>query len=165
MKTLLTTLFLGMGLLITLISCASDTTNDDHLNNADATAIYNYKADELELLNSINQYRVSSELNSLQRIDYLSIKAQQHNNYMIGNGVMSHDNFGQRVANIKQVLNALTVGENLAYNYSTPQAALNAWLQSPGHKENIEGDYTHFGISITQDAQGRKYYTNIFIRK
>jgi uncharacterized protein YkwD len=45
---------------------------------------------------------------------------------------------------------------------------LNAWLASPSHKANIEGDHTHFGIAIKENpANGRKYYTNIlpkFIR-
>jgi uncharacterized protein YkwD len=38
---------------------------------------------------------------------------------------------------------AKTVVENIAYNYSITQAAVNAWLNSPGHKENIAGNYTH----------------------
>jgi uncharacterized protein YkwD len=38
----------------------------------------------------------------------------------------------------------LRVGENIAYNYSTPQAAVSAWLNSPSHKENIVGNFTHF---------------------
>jgi uncharacterized protein YkwD len=39
------------------------------------------------------------------------------------------------------------VSENIAYNYNT-QAVLNAWLASPSHKANIEGDHTHFGIAL-----------------
>ncbi|MNY65131.1 hypothetical protein D3C86_2023500 [compost metagenome] len=63
------------------------------------------------------------------------------------------------------VLGAKRVGENVAYNYKTPEAAVRAWLDSPGHKENIVGDYTHFGLSVTTDAAtGKKYYTNIFVK-
>jgi hypothetical protein len=37
---------------------------------------------------------------------------------------------------------------------------LNAWLASPSHKANIEGNHTHFGIAIKENpANGRKYYT------
>jgi uncharacterized protein YkwD len=47
-----------------------------------------------------------------------------------------------------------------------PESAFSAWMNSPAHKANIEGDYTHFGMSVTTDTQtGRKYYTNMFIKK
>jgi hypothetical protein len=42
---------------------------------------------------------------------------------------------------------------------------INAWLKSPGHKENIVGNFTHFGISIRENTEtGKKYYTNIFAK-
>ena len=32
--------------------------------------------------------------------------------------------------------------------------------------ENIEGDFTHFGISVkTNPTTGKKYYTNIFMKR
>jgi uncharacterized protein YkwD len=58
------------------------------------------------------------------------------------------------------------VAENIAYNYSTSNSALIAWLNSPWHKENLDGDYTHFGISISVNPEnGKKYYTNIFMKR
>jgi uncharacterized protein YkwD len=45
------------------------------------------------------------------------------------------------------------VSENIAYNYNTPEAAINAWLASPSHKANIEGDHTHFGIAIKENPK------------
>jgi uncharacterized protein YkwD len=63
-----------------------------------------------------------------------------------------------------KVLGAKNVGENIAYNYNTPEAAVTAWLNSPSHKQNIEGDYTNFGISIRVSPEGKSYYTNIFVK-
>ena len=57
------------------------------------------------------------------------------------------------------------VSENLAYNYTMPESVVNAWLNSPAYKVNIEGDFTHFGISIRTSSDGKKYYTNIFVKK
>jgi uncharacterized protein YkwD len=38
-------------------------------------------------------------------------------------------------------------------------------LNSASHKENIEGNFTHFGIAIRENATtGKKYYTNIFVK-
>ena len=84
---------------------------------------------------------------------------------MIKNNIVSHDNFANRSQNIIEVLGARSVSENIAYNYKTPQAAVDAWLLSIGHKENIKGNFTHFGISIRENpSNGKKYYTNIFIK-
>ena len=53
----------------------------------------------------------------------------------------------------------------MAYGYSNAQSMVNAWLNSPTHKEVIEGNSTHFDISIDSGNLGRKYATNIFIKK
>ena len=59
----------------------------------------------------------------------------------------------------------LICGENVAYVYSSAESVVNAWLNSAGHRNIIEGDYTDFDISAEQDENGKYYYTNIFIRK
>ena len=85
---------------------------------------------------------------------------------MIDNKLVNHDYFQQRSDNLKNVLGAQRVGENIAYNYQNAESAMLAWLNSPAHKANLEGDYTHLGISVTIDAAtGKKYYTNMFIKK
>lgn len=150
----------------TLNSCSSE---DASSSTTDVSSLkvaqYTYNATELETMDLINKYRVSVGLNPLAKIDHMSYKSEEHDNYMIANNVVNHNDFVARSENIMKVLGAKTVSENIAYNYSTPQAALNAWLASPGHKENIEGNFTHFGIAIRENpANGRKYYTNIFAK-
>ena len=77
-----------------------------------------------------------------------------------------HQYFEQRASNIKQVLGARQVSENVAYNFQSNAGVLHAWLMSDDHRDNIEGDYTHFGISIkTNPNNGKKYYTNIFMKR
>lgn len=126
---------------------------------------YTYSASEVETMNLINDYRVNVGLNTLEKINHISYKSEEHDNYMIANNVVNHNGFISRSENIIKVLGAKTVGENIACNYNTPKAALDAWLGSVGHKENIEGDYTHFGISIRKDpVNGKNYYTNIFVK-
>jgi uncharacterized protein YkwD len=60
-------------------------------------------------------------------------------------------------------LGAVQVSENVAYNYQSNEGVLNAWLMSDGHKENIEGDYTHFGISIKTNPATEKNTTPTFL--
>jgi uncharacterized protein YkwD len=116
-------------------------------------------------MNLINAHRVSKGLNPLEKINHMSYKSEEHDYYMIANNVVNHNDFVARSENIMKTLGAVSVSENIAYNYNTPQAVLNAWLASPSHKENIEGNFTHFGIAIKENpATGKKYYTNIFAK-
>jgi uncharacterized protein YkwD len=149
----------------TLNSCSSDNASSATDVSSLKVAEYTYNATELQTMELINTYRVSVGLNPLEKINHMSYKSEEHDNYMIANNVVNHNDFVARSENIMKVLGAKTVSENIAYNYSTPQAAVNAWLASPGHKENIEGNFTHFGISIRENpTNGRKYYTNIFAK-
>lgn len=148
-----------------MMSCSSDS-SDDLKGDSKIVTEYNYTNDELALADVINEYRVSQGMNPLQIINHISYKSEEHNEYMIENNVVSHAYFTERANNIIEVLGAVKVGENIAYNFSTPSSALHAWLNSPGHKANLDGDYTHFGISISINPEtGKKYYTNIFMKK
>lgn len=152
---------------ITMNSCTADTaegTQDSSTTTETLVTTYNYNDAEIETMKLINDYRVSIGLNALERINHISYKCQEHNKYMIANNAVDHNDFVARSENIMQVLGAKKVGENVAYNYKTSQAVVQGWLESAGHKENIEGDYTHFGLAVTTDAAGRKYYTNIFAK-
>lgn len=156
---------LPLAIVFTMVSCSSDSSEGTSTENKLVTS-YNYNEAELKLVTLINNYRTSIGLNTLQVINHISYKSQEHNIYMIDNKSVSHDYFQQRADNLIEVLGATRVAENIAYNYQTPESALSAWLNSPGHKANIEGDFTHFGISITVDeTTGKKYYTNMFIKK
>ncbi len=167
MKTNLLGLVLLFSVVFAMNSCSSDTseTSSDTLTKTQVVEDYTYSVDELETMKLINEYRVSIGLNALEKINHISFKSEEHDNYMIVNNVVNHDDFVARSENIINTLGAKTVGENIAYNFSSPKAAVQAWLNSPTHKENIEGDYTNFGIAIrVNPTTGKKYYTNIFAR-
>lgn len=163
-KTLSQILLLAL-LSISLVSCSKEEMASDQNDNVPANVTYNYSQEELELINIINNYRVSKGLISLAKVDYISVKSEEHDNYMIAKGGISHDYFQDRYEALVNKLGAVNVSENLAYNYSTPQGVFNAWLNSAGHKANIEGDFTHFGIAIRKNSEGKKFYTNLFMKK
>ncbi len=166
MKTNALRAIVPMAFLFTLISCSSNETEETTSPRPELIENYDYNSSELQLADLINEHRVSLGLNPLQLINHVSYKSEEHNAYMIARKVVNHDLFPQRSENIIEVLGAVKVNENVAYNFVSSSSALNAWLNSPGHKENIEGNFTHFGISIREDAEtGKKYYTNIFIKK
>ena len=165
MKAKMFRALLPFAIVFTMVSCSSDSAEESSSNNKLVTS-YNYNDSELKLITAVNNYRQSIGLNSLQVINHISYKSQEHNIYMIDNKLVNHDYFQQRANNLIEVLGATKVGENIAYNYQTPESAMSAWLNSPDHKANIEGDFTHLGISVTVDqTTGKKYYTNMFIKK
>ncbi|AWG22024.1 hypothetical protein FFWV33_11105 [Flavobacterium faecale] len=154
----------------TMNSCSSDNSEivDSAITTPAATAKvvnYTYNDTELATMALINEYRVSVGLNPLEKINHISVKSEEHDDYMIENNVVNHNNFVARSEDIVKVLSAKRVGENVAYNFNTPEAVVKAWINSPGHKENIVGDFTHFGIAIKADpVTGKKYFTNIFAK-
>jgi uncharacterized protein YkwD len=166
MKKLSIKIILSIALMFSLVSCSSDSVDKMAIDPDKVTVNYNYSENETELASLINDYRASIGLNKLELMNYVSVKSEEHDLYMIQNDDVSHAGFKERADIIMQTLRAKKVSENIAYNYLTSQSALTAWLCSSGHKANIEGDFTHFGISIRINPMtGKKYYTNIFIKK
>ncbi|MCF6132098.1 CAP domain-containing protein [Flavobacterium wongokense] len=164
MKAKMFRALLPLAIVFTMVSCSSD--SEGSSSDTKVVTSYNYNDTELKLVTLINDYRASVGLNRLEVINHISYKSQEHNIYMIDNKVVNHDYFQQRANNLVEVLGAQRVAENVAYNYQTAESAMYAWLHSPGHKENIEGDYTHIGVSVTVDeTTGKKYYTNMFMKK
>jgi uncharacterized protein YkwD len=117
-----------------------------------------------EITYYINQHRSSIGLNPIE-VDqqHGSAYAVEHTKYMIAVENMNHDNFYYR----QQALiyqGAERVGENVAFGYQDGQSVVRAWLNSPTHKRNIEGDYTHSGFGIMPNANGTYYFTQLFYK-
>lgn len=56
------------------------------------------------------------------------------------------------------------IGENLAMSFTDAQSAVDAWLNSPGHKASIEdAEFTRTGIAIYTDENGTMYAAQEFM--
>jgi hypothetical protein len=54
-------------------------------------------------------------------------------------------------------------GENIAYGYRTPQAVFQGWLDSAGHRRNIENpSYRVIGVGAAVTADGTPYWAQVF---
>lgn len=51
--------------------------------------------------------------------------------------------------------------ENIAQGYRS-STVVNAWMNSPGHRANILGDFTHIGLGYWVDNNGRAWFTQNF---
>lgn len=52
--------------------------------------------------------------------------------------------------------------ENIARGQQTPQQVVKAWMNSPGNRKNILGDFSHIGVGYVSNG---KYWTQMFIKK
>ena len=158
-----------IALLITFASCSTESTEETTPatsgSNFTVDNNYTYSNIELQIADLVNQYRISKGLNPLEKINHISNVSEEHDEYMISINTLTHALFAQREENLRTTLGAVAVGENIAYNYSTAQSVVDAWKNSAAHKANMEGNYTHFGISVRTNADGKMYFTNMFIRK
>lgn len=127
--------------------------------------IVEYNSIDYEILDLINIYRTTLNLEPLNILNEASKEAIAHNQYMINEGTISHDFFYLRSQNLVESVDAKKVLENVGYGFFNAQSVFNAWLNSEGHKENIENpNVTDFGISTTKDENGKYYFTKIFVK-
>jgi len=55
-------------------------------------------------------------------------------------------------------------GENIAMGQTSSRQVMDEWLDSPAHRENIlEKQYNKIGIGVYEDADGIKYWVQLFI--
>ena len=152
----------------TLFSCSPE---DDGIFFNETSEVVNvakvsYSSIETEILNLVNDHRKSIGLTNLKTLTIISGVADVHTDYMIENGAVSHDNFSKRSQTLMDQTDAITVGENVAYGYSSAKGVVNGWLNSSSHRKVIENpNYTHFGISTEGNTDNRNYFTQIFIKK
>lgn len=147
-------------------SCSTDSFEDEIARiHTEDLIIPETKSIEVQILELINNYRLSHGLQALKSMPIIKSTAFSHTDYMIDVQKVSHDNFFARSNYLKDNAGATRVSENVAYGFTKAESVVNAWIKSEGHKKTIEGDFTNFEISAEQDIDGKWYYTNIFIKK
>ena len=161
------TLYLPMLALIAMFtfSCSSEEFDEQQIDQSVLKNTPPTKIIEVEILELINNYRIENDLTPLNNLSVIKSVAFTHTDYMVTLNQVSHDNFYQRKISLVNNAAALKVSENVAYAYSSAQSVVNAWLNSPGHKATIEGDFTDFDISAEKNSEGKWYFTNIFIKR
>lgn len=142
--------------------------NGGGTNSNPNTNTANLTADELEVFNLINTQRTKNGLASL-KIDaevqnVARIKAQD----MVKNNYFSHQSptYGSPFDMLNRFkVSYQTAGENIAGN-SSNSAAVNAWMNSQGHKANIlNSRFNNTGIGVVNGSKYGKIYVQMFIGK
>ena len=119
---------------------------------------------ESEVIRLVNDIRASNGLKPLTANWELSRVARYKSQDMVNNRYFSHTGptYGSPYQMMRNFgISFRTAGENIAYGYSTPQAVVNAWMNSSGHRANIlNSSYTQIGVGYV--AKGH-YWTQMFI--
>lgn len=119
---------------------------------------------EAQIMDLVNEHRISLGKNTLAFDNVAYDFANEHTNYMISKGETSHDNFTKRASSMSQKVQASAIAENVASKYDSASEAVENWLASDEHRAAIEGDYTHTAVSVKEDQNGDFYFTQMFYR-
>ena len=121
---------------------------------------------EAEVVRLVNQRRAEHGLKPLTQDWQLSRVARYKSQDMKDLGYFSHTSptYGSPFQMMKSFgISYRTAGENIAKGYASPEAVVNAWMNSPGHRANIlNSTYTHIGVGFVSSGN---YWTQMFISK
>lgn len=118
------------------------------------------------ILYYVNVYRAKHHLSPLKLNEIASQEAVQHSRDMANKSVpFGHTQFNQRIKHLYKKFEPCRGGaENVAFYKLNAKKLVDAWIASPGHRRNIEGNYNVTGIGIAHGKPGWAYYTQIFVR-
>jgi len=133
----------------------------------DFTPNNSFLAFQKEVLDLVNKERAKAGVSQLSLDDKLSNVATIKSQDMIDKNYFDHTSptYGSPYEMMKQFGISYTIaGENIAAGQSTPQQVMNDWMNSSGHRGNIlNSSYTKLGVGIAKDANGKLYWTQMFI--
>ena len=114
-----------------------------------------------QLLVAHNKERKAEGLPPLTIDPRLTKAAEAHAVDMSGHSVMSHDGSdgshpADRIA--KQKYRYVLVGENVAQGQENVKEVMKAWMNSPGHRKNILGEFKQMGASVYKDEKGSPFW-------
>ena len=116
----------------------------------------------------VNAHRAGLGLRQLTVGSALQGAAVWKARHMAKYGYMAHDDPAPPVArSTAERMAACGVtgswGENIAAGYPTPASVVNGWLNSPGHRANIENpSYVSMGAGAASSASGQLYWAHTF---
>jgi uncharacterized protein YkwD len=122
-------------------------------------------------LKGINDERLIRGLPILQFDPMLTEIAERHSQQMAARSFFAHISPDGRNLETRLRLNGVRdwrlIAENLAVHYdwlAPVSAAINGWMMSPGHKQNIlDARFKYTGIGVAYGANGSLYFTQVFL--
>lgn len=114
-----------------------------------------------------NAERAAAGCGELRTDERLREAARAHSEDMAANDYFSHTGLDGRspFERMRDAGYANGAAENIAMGYRTPQAVMEGWMNSEGHRANILNcGLTAIGVGLAYDGSGRPYWTQNFGR-
>ncbi|MEV0152147.1 CAP domain-containing protein [Micromonospora sp. NPDC050686] len=117
-----------------------------------------------KVVDLVNQERAKAGCQALSVDGKLTQAAQAHSQDQADHRKMSHDgsdgsDAGARLDRVGYAWRAY--GENVAWNQQSPEAVMDAWMNSPGHRANILNcGFTEIGVGVARS--NGPYWTQDF---
>ena len=135
------------------------------------TSIYAHADFENEVIDLVNAQRASQGLHPLSADNNLATAARDHSEDMGSQDYFSHTSLDgrtvpDRISDAGYSYN--TYGENIAAGYQTPEAVIDGWMSSSGHRANIlNPNFCDIGVGYAYTANSTygHYWTQNFGRK
>ncbi len=126
------------------------------------------KAQENEVIRLVNVERAKAGLQALTQNWQLSRVARYKSQDMIDKGYFAHNSptYGSPFKMMESFgIRYSAAGENIAMGQQSPAQVMNAWMNSPGHRNNIMSpSFSQIGVGLAKDRNGRMYWTQMFIK-
>lgn len=128
------------------------------------------RALERDVTRLVNRHRATRHLKALAYDTAVASVARAHSVAMArGRVPLGHDGFSARADQVQRFLELSEIAENVALNdyprARTVNVAIDGWLRSPHHRENIEGAFDVTGVGIARSSNGTYYYTQMFVAR
>ena len=123
---------------------------------------------EREVLSRVNRYRKSEGLPALAADARIAEIAREHSRAMAaGRTGFGHGGFKGRTQAVASRVPYRRVAENVARNSRDPReipaVVVERWVDSRGHRKNIEGPFAVTGIGAALGPDGSVYLTQLFV--
>jgi uncharacterized protein YkwD len=106
-----------------------------------------WKLIEVLIFRELNNYRIENNLKPVKTEVHTKAESDIRTKYMVEVEHMSHDYFSVSSRRLKD-MGFKSVGENVAYGYTTAENVMTAWKNSPGHnKLLLTSRFEYVGIS------------------
>ena len=121
-----------------------------------------------EILELVNDHRHEMKLAPLEISEGMNHIAKLHSQNMAKGSVeFGHLGFPVRCSKARIVLKGGNLcAENVAMGQKNAQRVFLAWMNSPGHRANIEkARVTHMGFGFAQNRAGKYFWTQLFLEE
>ena len=112
---------------------------------------------EASFASSINSFRSANGMSSLSADSALNAEARAWAKRLGENGSLSHSNIGRLIPPWSAAAENVGMGPSVS-------SVFGALKSSSGHRSNMLGEYTHFGVGVWVDSNGALWTAHLFAR-